>query len=321
MKKSLPPPERALLQQLKPGLKLLLAVSGGRDSVALLHACAAIAALYRLQLEVAHVDHGLRKESRADAAFVRTLAASYALPFHLKRAPRRPARTNLEDWARKVRYDYFSSVLKRRNLQYVLTAHNANDQAETLLMRLIQNREFSGICRQDPRRRLLRPFLGLERSEIEAYIRRNQLRFVEDKSNQDTALLRNRIRHRLLPYLRRNFDAAAVRSLAARAIALGDDADCLQACSRKLAEPLRGLRFGSREWLRSLQKVLSGAEEALSFRLLNDLFHTSIGQTLGRRSAALLRAFLRGAAPKFELPGGYILTRRAGGMLLHRSRK
>ena len=289
--------------------------------MAMLHACSQLAQSLKLRLEVAHIDHGLRKESAGDARFVHQLASGYGLRFHLKRAARKPVGQNLEDWGRKLRYAFFSSLLKKRRLDCVLTAHTASDQLETFLMRLIQNREFEGIACCDRQRRLARPLLGIERSQIDAYIRQNRLKFVEDSSNRDTAFLRNRIRRKLIPYLKRNFGPEALQSLSSRAESIAIDSLYIRRESTRLAARLQNHPFGSKTWLHGLRRLLRTLHPAVSFRLLSSLFYEQAGRTLGRKAALRLSLFITGTSPGLELPGGIALQKHKGGLILRRARK
>ncbi len=191
------------LATLAPKLELhrvLIAVSGGLDSVTLL-------ALMRetgLDFSVAHLDHGIRTESADDARFVRELCADLNVPFELERVniPEIAARRGwgLEAAARKVRYDFLTRAAKRSGSSAILTAHTTDDNAETVLMQLLRGTvRATGI---PPRReRILRPLLGVSRAELHEYALEHGLRWREDASNTDTRFTRNWIRHEVLPLL------------------------------------------------------------------------------------------------------------------------
>jgi len=205
---------------IKPGDRICIAVSGGADSVALLLAVhAANNAKHDslgVGLSAAHVQHGIRaaEESEADQQFVEALCARLDIPLHIHRAdiPERVARTRetIEEAARNVRYDFFTSLIARGEADAVLTAHTLDDQAETVLMKLLRGAWTEGLSAIHPVLQLpgprpgkiLRPFLNTPRAEIETYLKQLNQPWREDSTNTDTAYTRNRIRHDLMPQLR-----------------------------------------------------------------------------------------------------------------------
>jgi len=197
----------------KPGDRLMLAVSGGADSVALLRAMAFLAtrANRRLTLVVGHVHHHMRPDVEADrdAAFVEALAHALGLP--CCRADIEPAALagNLEANARRLRYEALGRLASGADCSLVVTAHHADDQLETLLMRLGRGAGTRGMAGIAPRRRLgadtaihlIRPMLALTRDEIRAFLDALEQPWCEDLTNRDPARLRNRLRHQVLPTL------------------------------------------------------------------------------------------------------------------------
>ena len=310
-----------LVNNLEAKQKLLVAVSGGVDSVTLLHACVHLVSKLGLSLEVAHVDHRLRKESRADAEFVRRLAADYDVPFHLCVADPFPRGKNVEAWARQLRYGFFQEVLNKRRLDAVLTAHTANDVAETFLMRLVSNKELKSIARFDRKRKCIRPLVDVSRSEIEAYAKAHALKFVEDRTNYDTDYLRNRVRHKLIPVLAREFDPRIVEVLSCRASGLADDLSFLDSLVEPASEKLSKSEFGSRKWLRALREELKSVPAVLKWRLAEALLKELLGFNLGRVRGAELVEFLEGGRAGIELPGHLRLRAHAGGIAVSRPGK
>jgi tRNA(Ile)-lysidine synthase len=207
---------------IKPGDRICVAISGGADSVALLLTLHAANTTPRESLGVglsaAHVDHGIRpaEESAADQKFVSALCTSLDIPLHLHRAsvPDRASQTGetIEEAARAVRYDFFHSLIASGHADSVLTAHTLDDQAETVLMKLLRGAWTEGLSAihpivtvSNPNQRpgkILRPFLQTRRSDIESYLHSLNQSWQEDSTNTDTAYTRNRIRHELLPQLR-----------------------------------------------------------------------------------------------------------------------
>ncbi len=184
--------------------RVLIAVSGGLDSVTLLHLLCETNCETDLEVTVAHLDHGIRPESAEDANFVRNLCASLDLPCDLERVnvPEIAAKRGwgLEEAARKLRYDFLTRAAKRSDSSLILTAHTRDDNAETVLMQLLRGTvRATGI---PPRRdRIVRPLLGISRTELHAHALEHGLRWREDSSNTDTRFTRNWIRHEVLPLL------------------------------------------------------------------------------------------------------------------------
>lgn len=183
-----------------PAEPLLVGVSGGADSVALLDALVQLG--YRPH--VCHLNHQWRgADSDADAEFVRQLAGQYGLPVTIES---RAVEKN-EDAARQARFKVFESV----GIPTVALAHTADDQVETFLMRLIRGAGMEGLAGISPDRqigslRVIRPLLNVSRQEVLDYLRSRDLKWREDASNADRQFLRNRIRHELLPVLERDFN-------------------------------------------------------------------------------------------------------------------
>jgi tRNA(Ile)-lysidine synthase len=199
---------RALL---RPGMRVAVAVSGGADSVALLRALVEAAPEIGLVVSVAHVHHGIRgAEADADADFVAGLAAEHGLEFRRKDvdAPMaaRAKRETLEEAARNLRYAWFGELLALGAVDAVATAHTLDDQAETVLHKLLRGAWTEGLSGihpvlAQPRGAILRPFLGVRRAEIEAWLSRIGQPWKEDATNADMSYTRNRLRHELLPVL------------------------------------------------------------------------------------------------------------------------
>ena len=189
---------------------ILVAVSGGADSVALLHLLAQ-ALPPDGKLAVAHVNHGLRgADSDADAKFVRALATEYQLRYFEHRL--NAGTTLSENTARNLRYDFLVQQAEQIGFRYLATAHTADDQAETVLHRILRGTGLSGLSGIVPLRvmtpavTLLRPLLHVRRSEILAYLQSLGNTFRDDKTNAENQFTRNRIRNRLLPMLREEFN-------------------------------------------------------------------------------------------------------------------
>ncbi|HST29939.1 MAG TPA: tRNA lysidine(34) synthetase TilS [Chthoniobacterales bacterium] len=199
-------------RRFSPDRPYLIAVSGGRDSVVLLHWL--IKCGYK-KLIVCHLNHQLRgRAGDADARFVEKLAADCDLEFAVRsvnvRALATKKKLSIEAAAREARYQFFACVAKQKKCCTIFIGHHADDLVETFLINLFRGSGTSGLgaIRESSKRRIggvdltiVRPFLGMWRNEIDRYIRAHRLKFREDASNNDLTPLRNRIRHRVIPYL------------------------------------------------------------------------------------------------------------------------
>jgi tRNA(Ile)-lysidine synthase len=192
--------------------RYLIGVSGGRDSVALLHW---LVNLGYQKLVVCHLNHQLRgRSSLADARFVEKIARNYRAEFELESANVRAFATkekmSIETAARDSRYSFFAKVAKRRRCHTIFLAHHADDLVETFVINLFRGagsaglsgmREVSTRCIDDVGLTIVRPLLGVWRKQIDNYVRKHRLTFREDASNKNLNPFRNRIRHRVIPYL------------------------------------------------------------------------------------------------------------------------
>lgn len=191
---------------------VLLALSGGADSRTLLHLLAEDARTRGYRLVAAHVHHGIRgEEADRDAAFCRTLCEQYGVPLFVHRAdvPALAAarRLGIEECARRVRYEYFARLMADEQLSLLATAHNENDQLETLLLHLLRGASADGLVGIRPVRpfgngHLVRPLLEVSREAILDFCRAHGLSYVTDSTNSETAYARNRLRAEVVPVLK-----------------------------------------------------------------------------------------------------------------------
>ena len=204
---------------IRPGDRIGLGVSGGADSVAMLRIFAELRTRLGIAVHVLHFHHQLRgTEADEDERFVKALAQEFQLDFESGRADvageARLHGWNVEDAARRLRYQFFSSVAEARSLNRVAVAHTANDQAETVLLHLLRGTGLTGLAGIYPAAGLIvRPLLEFRREELREFLSNLKQSWREDASNQDTSRMRARIRHQLIPLLLRDFDPAAVTRL------------------------------------------------------------------------------------------------------------
>jgi tRNA(Ile)-lysidine synthase len=175
----------------------VLGISGGIDSVVMLD----LFKNYSKKLIVAHLNHGVRKEAAVDEEFVRELAAKAGLTYVCGKI-KKPGKGNLEEEMRILRQEFLADVAKKENAQFIVLAHNANDQAETVFLNLVRGSGSAGLAgMKQVSGKVIRPLLNISRKEIEKYARENSLKWHEDLSNKDIAYQRNYLRHELLPNL------------------------------------------------------------------------------------------------------------------------
>lgn len=234
MDDQLTPVERAVSELGARDSRVLVAVSGGPDSVALLHALVYLSRreASRISLRIAHVNHQLRgADSENDEQFVRALGDELGLAVDVARvsvtAHAAEQRVSLETAARELRYEALESMLRLWPGDVIATGHTADDQAETVIMRLLRGAGSAGLGGVAPRRdHIVRPFLSVTHQEVLAYLETNAFKYRLDASNLDIRYTRNRIRHELMPLLER-WAPGAVRRMGRTADILRDESEYL----------------------------------------------------------------------------------------------
>lgn len=311
-----------------PGRGVLVAVSGGVDSTVLLHGLVALSGSLGLRIGVGHVNHGLRgAESDADEAAVRERAALLGVPFRACRVtpgrlregvPSR-ARPTLQEACRRLRYTALAAQADELGLAHVATAHTADDQAETVLLRLLRGSAadgLAGIPERSPDGRVVRPLLGVVRAEILAYAGQHALGWREDPSNRSRAYARSRLRAHWIPGLARDFNPRLLRALGRLAEAQRRDAEWMESIvEREARERFRvepdAIWIAAGGW--------SELPEALARRLARwALRRAGVARDVSSVHLERVVGFLREAAPgrEIELPGRLVLARDRRGFRL-----
>src|SRR5229473_6623159 len=280
------------LRGFPPDGRYLIGVSGGRDSVALLHWLKERG--YK-KLIVCHLNHQLRgRSSDANARFVEKLAAQYDVDLEMRstnvRALAAKQKISIETAAREARYKFFAQVAKQRRTQTIFLGHHADDLVETFLINLFRGSGATGLgaIREVSKRRvedvdltIVRPFLGVWRSEINDYVRKHRLKFREDASNKHLAPLRNRIRRRIIPYLEKTLDRNIRQSIRRAAVIAAEEESWIEdqlpdtTDSELAVEQLRDLPVALQrreilKWLRARQITNVGFDVVEDVRLLLD---------------------------------------------------
>lgn len=195
-------------QLIKKGDRLVLGVSGGPDSVALLMIMADFQKKENLNLIVAHVNYGLRgQDSERDEKLVRELSQKLGLKVLVKKYYAKKRTGNPEELMRDFRYSFFEEIRKKYRFDKVVVAHTLDDRVETFLMNLIRGSGIRGlISLKEKRDRIIRPLLEVKKSEIVTWLKKKNIKFRIDKSNQDNSFYRNSIRNELIPLLEKKYN-------------------------------------------------------------------------------------------------------------------
>ncbi|MBG1242693.1 tRNA lysidine(34) synthetase TilS [Nostoc sp. NZL] len=261
--------------------RLLIAVSGGQDSLCLIKLLLDLQSKWGWDLGIAHCDHRWRSDSEANALHVENLAKTWGISFYLETA-NEPI--NSEAAARDWRYQALSAIAQTNNYQYIVTGHTASDRAETLLYNLIRGTGADGLQALTWQRPLttgivlVRPLLEITRSQTEQFCQEFKLPIWEDSTNQDLQYARNRIRQELIPYLRHNFNPQVESALAQTAELLQAEVEYLEKAAQQFREKAMSWGIGHEEDsliapfpLRLNRRVLQKAPLALQRRVMRQV--------------------------------------------------
>ena len=289
-----------------PGQRVICAVSGGADSMALLWCLWTLRGELQIEVEAAHFDHRLRgAESARDARFVQDFCEKNGIRLHLGAAePEAYGACGIEETARALRYAFFDTLDCNR----LATAHNADDNAETILLHLLRGTGLRGLCGIPPvRGRIVRPLLFASREEILQFLQDESIEFVEDSTNSSDDYLRNRLRHNVMPLLRAEAPALPARLVRQAALLRSED-EFLDAQARALlVQKSPGL------WLCA---PLQNAPEVLQRRALRVLLREFYPADLGLEHIEAVRGLLAASSPSAQvsLPQGLCARRIYDGL-------
>lgn len=297
------------------GDKIVIACSGGADSISLLHLINELKKEWELSLSIGHYNHKLRKEADEDQSFVRRLASSYSLPFYSEsgdvKAFAAENGMNLEEAGRKLRYGFLKRIAEEKGNAKIATGHTMTDQAETVIMRIFRGTGSLGLGGIQPKAGggIIRPLLQIKRDEIFEYIQKKGLEYRVDKSNFNTDFLRNKIRHKLIPYLENNYSSSITEALSRLALIVQEEEAFLKDISRQ-------------------KSALAGVWVRGQYRLDMDFLHTlprALQRRVAREYLSRIRGDLRGISYKdihsllhlergkeFHLEKGLVFTNRSG---------
>jgi tRNA(Ile)-lysidine synthase len=305
--------------------RLLLAVSGGRDSMVLLDLVLRCRSALELGLVVAHINHGLRDDaSDGDESHVRQAARAAGLDFHTRRVSPESMREGtssrerptLEEAARDLRREALIEIAAETDCDWIATAHHAGDQTETVLLRLLRGTGPDGLAGMRPQSadgRWRKPMLRILPEEIEAWARSRGVAWREDASNQDRRFARNRLRLDWIPSISESFNPQLLRTVGDLAEATGRDREWIdglvdEAMKGRVEIAALGIQFAIDGW--------QDVPEALARRLvLRGLTLSGLGRDVTRVHLERVLAFLRrgrgaGRDKELQLPGGNVMRRR-----------
>jgi tRNA(Ile)-lysidine synthase len=302
------------LRDLPQTRRYLVAVSGGRDSVALLHWL--VAQGYR-KLIVCHFEHGLRgRAGKSDARFVARLAHKFGLQFELGSADvaalAKQRKQSIETVARQQRLAFFERVGRRRRCRTIFLAHQADDQVETFLLNLFRGAGGRGLGAMRPRSRfesldIVRPLLGVWRSDVDAYVRAHGLRFRDDATNEQLYARRNRLRRQIIPGLEKQFGRNLRKTIWRAATLLAEEEEYLES----------QLPVGLTTQPELVVKKIAALPVALQRRTIHRWLGRQGIVDLAFDDIESVRQLLAGGAPaKINLPRDRHARRRAGKIFL-----
>ena len=216
------------------GDHIVIGVSGGADSICLFHLLKSMQVDYNLKLTVAHINHGMRDEAQQDAIFVEALCKEWDVPYKEYQcdivALAKAQKQSEEEVGRNERYGFFEQVRVRYGADKIAVAHTMNDQAETMLMRLIRGSGVTGLGAIMAKRDfIIRPILMMSREEVEHYCIKNKLEYKEDLTNKMNIYTRNRLRLEVLPLLKKDFNPKVIEAVSQAAFQLQETEDYLEA--------------------------------------------------------------------------------------------
>lgn len=308
----------------KGKLGIVVACSGGTDSMVLLDLLGDLAIRGDISLVVAHYDHGIRGlEANLDAEFVETYARGRGIAFELGRGNvpdyAKSHKLSVELAARELRYVFLEQVRIKHNLDYIATAHHQGDMAETVIMRILRGAGTAGLVAMRPLTgNRIKPLLNISRAALERYAEQKQLNPREDSTNSSLDYFRNRVRHDLLPYIRKNYNPAIDNSLIRLGDIAGEDEDFLNKLASQ--EFIRITNERNELSLVELKKM----HIAVQRRLLR-LFWTAITgshKDFSYANEEILRELttLDMGTGTRELPGGYIAYARYGYLSIEKNK-
>ncbi len=293
---------------LSHGRTVVAGVSGGIDSMAMLHVLMRLQGRYGLKIRVCHLNHNLRAgESRRDHDFVRDFCGKNGLEFAgrtLRKGSLKNLEISLQEAAREKRLAFFHEIAFKAGASAIALGHTLDDQAETVLMRLIKGSSLNGLSGMSATRgKLIRPLIDVSRAEIERYAKENKVPHVVDSSNLKPDYLRNRLRLRLIPYIKRNFNPNIIPTIARTACSLKRDDDFLEGISEEALKNAVILRERDSVVLSraSIEKTHDAVKARVFLKALRGFFDYAGDDGFSSAHVSAFLNLLSGKSPDAEL--------------------
>lgn len=218
---------------------IVLGVSGGPDSTCLFHIFLELQKQIKFTFVVCHINHKIREEADEDEQYVENMCKIHNIPFFVKREQiidiAKKQKIGTEEMGRKIRYEFFNEILKQQNANKIATAHTKNDLSETVLMNLLRGTGLSGLKGIEPKRenKYIRPLIECEKQEIDEYCKEKRLEPKIDKTNFENLYTRNKIRNKLIPYIKEEFNPNIIESLARTAEIISNEDKYIENITQK----------------------------------------------------------------------------------------
>lgn len=205
-----------LIQQ---GEKIVVGVSGGPDSICLLHVLHNLREEFKIEIYVAHVNHMIREVADKETEYVQKFCENLGIKCFVKKENiikiAKEQKKGTEEIGRKIRYEFFNEILQKTNSNKIATAHNSNDRAETVILNILRGSGLSGLKGIEAKReeKYIRPLINISREEIEKYCKENNLNPRYDESNNENIYSRNKVRNQIIPYIKKEFNQNIINTV------------------------------------------------------------------------------------------------------------
>ncbi len=224
--------------------KIVIGVSGGPDSICLLHVLYGLKEKLGIEIVVAHVNHMLRDVADLETEYVQSFCKKLGIECYVKKADileiSKTQKKGTEEVGRQVRYDFFDEVAKKTNSNKIATAHNSNDRAETVILNILRGSGLSGLKGIEPIRdnKYIRPLINTDRQDIENYCNDNKLEPKYDKTNNENIYTRNKVRNTVIPYIKKDFNPNSIKTINRLSSLATEENEYLQAITKQEFENL-----------------------------------------------------------------------------------
>lgn len=224
--------------------KIVIGVSGGPDSICLLHVLYGLKEKLGIEIVVAHVNHMLRDVADLETEYVQNFCKKLGIQCYVKKADileiSKTQKKGTEEVGRQVRYDFFDEVAKKTNSNKIATAHNSNDRAETVILNILRGSGLSGLKGIEPIRdnKYIRPLINTDRQDIENYCNDNKLEPKYDKTNNENIYTRNKVRNTVIPYIKKEFNPNIIKTINRLSSLATEENEYLQAITKQEFENL-----------------------------------------------------------------------------------